>query len=152
MLDYQLSKDITTAIEQNLPKQVGDVLTKRLQEGSAAEKALERELAEHKITRADLESRNAEMAKHASITTREAEVVKREQAVLAREQKAELNEFKVQAANDKCGAIFSLVERVFRNPVITHSKTTSEQVPISGPSGVGTWSASKNEFTTEEIQ
>lgn len=135
-----LEADIKSAIEKNLSSEVGSVLMKRLKEAESDRAALadERDIVaalrkanedKDKKLRSDQDADKLATAlagRAAALDTRERELEKREA-------RAELNEYKVTAADQSCHRLFALVETIFRKPTIL--RTISENGTEPAPAG-----------------
>lgn len=91
-----LTKEVTDAIEKQLPAQVGDVLRKRLEQAERDARALAEaklSLERHTIQAANLSARIAELE---GKLEKHGDLAKREEAVLQRERNAEINDLKTK--------------------------------------------------------
>lgn len=126
-----IEADIRKAIEANLSAEVGGVLKARLEQADKDSHEVEN-LRKRCITLDGIiEDKNSHLQKHTDIAVREKALADREASVTKRELAAQLNEFKVEAANDKCKAVFDLASLAFRNPKFVHSEShnTNRQIP-----------------------
>lgn len=149
MADEMMTK-IQEAIRAQLPAQLGAELQKVLAEGEAAKKALAER--DERLTKLDKTVQRLEETVKAcgNLAEREATVKKREEEVLKRELKAELNEFKVAAAEQRTKDCKDVVALVFANNRYKYERTTHDSENIPMPPGHTTAYASRS--TMEKIE
>lgn len=128
MLDYEIRE----LIQKSLPEQVGNVLRTRLDKADKDTAAVERLTKE--LMDLDEKLRNAQsfLKNHDAIDKRLIEVEKREAAVVIREAAANLNDFKVKAAESAKQDIYTLASIVFKNPTYTRYESQSRHVCVPG--------------------
>lgn len=142
-----LSSEIKKAIDNNLPKQVGEQLQLRL----AMVAELERSLESHKKSLAASEAKcsrlSDDLAKVKSIDEREAAVAKREAAVIDCEHRIEMAKLNADYQREKSDAIYRLVDVVFSNKRLVH-ETWTENANRSYPTRSGDYLSSAVETKT----
>lgn len=123
----EINDKIQKAIEENLPKQMGDVLQKRFAELEKIEsdhndlkQLYENQSNDVKALRKDLEKTGSDLAIKEEILK---DISEREKAVTARENAAEVNElkYKLDESEKRAVEMHGLVQTVFKSPVYRKS-------------------------------
>lgn len=140
--------EIREIIEKNLPAQVGNALKERLDQAELDASECRRLAAEKKHIYEELGQLKATVKAFGSLEDRDKAVSEREAAVLKRELAADLNEFKVKAAESAKADLFKLAECVFRNPRLVYSTSETRNVPVSSMGHVA--QVSDSSYTTVE--
>lgn len=152
-LDAATQDKINQAIKDSLPQQVGEALKLELAELTRLRTKTTQQAEEGSALRQICADKDTEIAQlNAKVKTDE-DLAKREADVKLREFKQELNDYKVQAANERRQEAVELVKLVFRSPVYTTATSGNIPVPITGASGGGNYpgtpgSVSSSSFNT----
>jgi len=147
-----LEKKIQKAIEEDLPKQVGEVLSKRLKEGRQAEieivnlglqvtRLKEKEI----ILMADISKLEKLETQSKSLTTRENNIFIREQ-----ELETAILKIKLEEANRRADMVMSFTGSLMRNTIARKSILDSEnQVPYQDSQGIMVYPSAINKSFEE---
>lgn len=144
----EISQQITKAIEQQLPKEVGDVLQARLEKLDQLEKQNEK-YAKQIV---QLQDKNTELHNkvraHDDLDTRKNQVSDAEQALAEKERdfKVKEMEIKLEESEKRANLSKEFVQLIFKSPV--YRKTTYKDVPV--PNGGYTHSSVEDEHITED--
>lgn len=130
-----LTEEITESIKKNLPAQVGEALRTELTRIPKLEEQLrlmtdDRNQHQHgrDELRAKLDATHATLKAHGELTAREAAVLKREQA-------QNLNDLRVELADERRKEVVGLVSTIFRSPITQRSIFGSTPVAVEGNPG-----------------
>lgn len=148
----EIAAELKAIIEKNLPAQVGAVLQQHLKDAEALKAAnlrLELALKEQKDISKILEKALEEL--RALKVTKEAQDKKAlELEARERNMHLEIAHVKMAFIDQKCAAIQSLVDTVFRNPRLTYSE--SGQVPVRSGGNDGSYVGSHNFSKTTTVE
>lgn len=125
-----MQKEILESIKKNLPQQVGEALQAELAELAALrDKIVLREQKIQDLNKLASDYR-VKAESLADLLSKHEEITKRESAVKERELNAQLNEYKVVAAEERRKDSLELVKLVFRSPVFTKAVSGTIPVPV----------------------
>lgn len=146
-----ISKEITAAIDANLPAAVGDVLRKRLEQADQDAKDLAKEKAGNVRYMEQVKALNAEITELKSRVSTGGELYARETAVSKREHAADIFELNARLVSEKMVSTgyFQFLTALVKNPVLKETILRNGSVPI--PTGGGGYnSATSSESSTTE--
>ena len=144
-LDKELQEGVLKLIEENYPKKVGSILSKRLTQADETERELERVIKDKNMyvkraeeARKDIEALQNEIGtfkdREASIKANEAQIESRTLQLDNKERELEMKllQKELELTKESKNDIFKLTDRVFRNHTVR--ETVMKNV-IGSPSG-----------------
>ena len=146
----ELNEKILKAIDEELPAQLGSVLKERLSQVESLERELQQEKRSWNTQLQENLELQEKVSKHEDLDEREKALDKREADVIERERKMELNEFKVEAADQRASDVKELASIVFRNPRLTTSTSSTVEQPDAQYLG-SKMQLQNSEFRTQEL-
>lgn len=155
-MTLELSKDISAAIEKNLPAAAADVLLKALKQGKDDEASLAEYRQQNDRLSAQLSDATAELSTALSKLKEHAALDLREKAVAARELKAELTDLQTRYTSALENAKFArelalglVRNQEFRETLYT---STNKNVPVNNNGYTSMQMITENETATKETK